>query len=1163
MAFANAARYATLNRDWTNSRSAYIDLLNRPCARHEMGCRKPDLASWLEACGFGQYADLFAEHAIDDSVLSDLTDEHLRELGLPIGDRIRLLKAIDARRGAGQAAAAARATTLGIQAERRQLTVLFADLVDSTRLAASLDPEDMREVMQAYQNAVTAEIGRLEGHLARFVGDGVLAYFGWPSAHEEDAESAVRAGLALVEAVERLEVPISGRLRARVGIATGTVVVGELFSSGASHEQEVVGETPNLAARLQALAAPGTVLVADTTRRLLGGLFEFADLGTHTLKGFAMPVRAWQVTGAGVTGSRFAARVAGIIAPLIDREAELGLLLERWRQARAGEGQVVLVSGEPGIGKSRITVALREHLQAEPRTVLQYFCSPFHTNSALYPVIAQLERAAEFERDEAPVRKLAKLERVLAEGTDDVNEVIPLFCDLLSLPAEGVDALADVTPRQRRAQIFKVLLDQLAGLAARRPVLIVVEDAQWLDPTSIELFGLIVARIRRLPALLVITSRPEFVCPWSGPQLTPLVLNRLTARAATTLVEGLALGKPLPPVVVAQIVAQADGIPLFLEELSKTVLESGVLQDTGGGLDPAGPMPAVKIPTSLHDSLMARLDRLAAVKEVAQIGAVIGREFTYKLLGAVAPFDDRALQQALVQLVDAGIIFCSGAPPEATYTFKHALVRDAAYGALLRLNRRALHARVAEAYEAHRSAEAEQQPELVAHHYSGAGIWDRATVYWRSAGDRAIKRSALIEAMGHFTQAMATLNHLSPGPARDRLELEIQALRGPTLLALSGFASDEVEAAYARAHELCEQLGEAPELAVILRGRWAFHLVRAELHVARELAERLLALGEADGDDGYTVEALRPLGQSYFFLGDFRRAREHLERCQALYRPHLHPTHTFRYGSDSGVISGSYLGWTLWFLGYPDRAVARAGEALEQARRLAHPFTLAQALVNLSFVTQLRRDLPGTLRITDEALQYAEEHHFPYWAAIANVIRGWAVALAGETDCGSALMREGLAAYRAQGAVLALPWFLATAAEVHLIANRCDEALPLLTEALSLVERYDERFYEPEIRRLTAECLIRRGDRGRQADGLLRRSLEQARQQGARSWELRTAVSLAQRCCERDRERQACEVLAPVLRPFTEGRDTADLVHAAHVLQACGSNAAINRVSSS
>ena len=778
-------------------------------------------------------------------------------------------------------------------------------------------------------------------------------------------------------------------------------------------------------------------------------------------------------------------------------------------------------------------------------------------------MIAQLERAAEFRRDEAPTRKLAKLEPVLAQSTDDVHGVIPLFADLLSLQAESVNLPPDVTPRQRRAQIFKALLDQLEGLAARRPVLIVLEDAQWLDPTSIELFGLIVARIRCLPVLLVITSRPEFVSPWSGSHLTRLVINRLAASAAATLVERLAPGKPLPQGMIAQIVAQADGIPLFLEELTRTVLESGVLCDRGDGLELASPMPSLKVPTSLHDSLMARLDRLGAVKEVAQIGAVIGREFSYQLLAAVAPFDDQALQQALVQLADAGIIFCSGAPPEATYTFKHALVRDAAYGALLRSNRQAMHARVAEAYEMHRPVEGEQQPELVAHHYSGAGVWDRATVYWRTAGDRAIKRSALIEAIGHFTQAMATLNHLPPGVARDRLELEIQTLRGPTLLALKGFASDEVGAAYTRAHELSEQLGETSELAVILRGRWAFHLVRAELHVAREMAERVLALGEAAGDDDYTVEALRPLGQSYFFLGDFRRARENLERCQALYRPHLHPAHTYRYGSDSGIISGSYLGWTLWFLGHPDRAVALAREALKQARRLAHPFTFAQALVNFAFVTQLRRDLPGTLQVSEEALRYAGEHHFPYWTAITNVIRGWAVGLADEPARGCALIREGLAAYRAQGAVLALPWFLATLAEVHLIANRCDEALALLTEALSLAERNDEQFYEPEIHRLTAECLIRRGDGGHQADGLLRRSLEQARQQGARSWELRTAVSLARRRCGRNREQQACKVLAAVLRSFTEGLDTADLVDAVHVLQACGSRGYRTGVSSS
>jgi class 3 adenylate cyclase len=673
-----------------------------------------DIDGWLRGIGLEQYAQTFRDNAIGADVLCDLTDEHLRELGLPLGARLKLLRAVAAL-STGQIPVSPEITTPAprTDAQRRQVTVMFSDLVGSTALSARMDPEDLREVISAYQKCVADTVGRFGGFVAKYMGDGVLIYFGYPHAHEDDAERAVRAGLGLVAAVSDLKTHAA--LQTRVGIATGLVVVGDLIGSGEAQERGIVGETPNLAARLQSIAEPNMVVLAEDTRRLLGNLFEFEDLGAKDLKGISGSVRAWAALRASSAEGRFEALHAAVLTALVGREEESELLLRRWSRAKTGEGQVVLLSGEAGIGKSRLTAALMESLSTEPHTRLRYFCSPQHTDSAFYPIIGQMERAAALAHDDKPQAKLDKLDALLAQTSTSIQDAT-LFAEMLSLPNDGRYPALDLAPQQRRQRTLEALTAQLAGLATQRPVLMIVEDAHWVDPTSLEAFGRTVDRIKTLPALLIVTFRPEFNAPWAGQShVMSLTLNRLGEREAATIIKRLVGNKELPADVMAEIVERTDGIPLFVEEMTKAVLEA----EGEGAAERAVsvvPSPALAVPASLHASLMARLDRLGPAKEVAQIGAAIGREFSHALLAAVVRKPEAELGSALDRLIAAGLLFRQGVPPHASYLFKHALVQDAAYGTLLREPRRALHARIANTLESQFAEIVGRQPELLARH---------------------------------------------------------------------------------------------------------------------------------------------------------------------------------------------------------------------------------------------------------------------------------------------------------------------------------------------------------------------------------------------------------------------------------------------------------------
>jgi predicted ATPase/class 3 adenylate cyclase len=1032
---------------------------------------------------------------------------------------------------------------------------MFCDLADSTRLSGRLDPEDLREVVRAYQQTSAEAIQRFAGHIAQYLGDGLLVYFGYPQAHEDDAQRAVRAGLDILTAMGTLNTRLARekdvRLAVRVGIHTGPVVVGEM-GGGGRREQLAIGETPNIAARLQSLAAPNSVVIGERTRRLVGGAFDVEDLGLQEFKGVATSMRVYGIRGESAVESRFEAANARELTPLIGREEELDLFRQRWHQSQAGEGQVVLLAGEPGIGKSRLIQTFHERVTEEPHIWLRYQCSPYYRNSAFYPIMVQLERAARFVRDEPPAQKLAKLEHLLAQATERVPDVAPLVAALLSIPTGDCYPPLDLSPQRQKEKTIEALADQLSGLARHQPVLLLFEDAHWSDPTSLDVLDRIVHRVQDARVLAVITYRPEFEAPWKAlSHVTALTLTRLSLQQGVAMVARITAGKALPQEVLEQILAKTDGVPLFVEELTNTILESGLLREAGDHYALTGPLPPLAIPSTLQDSLTARLDRLAPVKEIAQTGAAIGREFAYELLAAVAPVRDHELADALNQLVAAGLLFRHGQPPEARYLFKHALVRDAAYESLLRSTRQQLHTRIATVLEERFADTAAAQPELVAHHFTEAGLHARAVDYWHKAGQCAIQRSAHVEAIAHLTKGLEALQTLPETPERTEHELAMQLALGAPLQATKGYAAPERRHAYARAWELCQQVGETPQRFPVLFGLYQCYALGAEWQTARTVGEQLLNLASCQHDPALLLEAHRALGFTLLCLGEFVSAREHNEQGIALYDPQQHHTHAFLYGQNPGMTCCIFAAAALWSLGYPDQALARSYEALTIAQEQAHLYSVALAMQYVAIIHQYRREVHATHTRAEAAMTLCTEQGYAFYLAAGTMLRGWALAEQEAVEEGIAQMCQGLAAYRATGTVGWQSYSLALLAEAQGKAGRAEAGLSVLAEAFMLVDKTGERFYAAELHRLQGELLLQRAVPDTpQAEACFHQALAIARHQQAKSLELRAAMSLSRLWQQQGRQGEAQQLLASIYGWFTEGFETADLQEARALLDA-------------
>jgi class 3 adenylate cyclase/tetratricopeptide (TPR) repeat protein len=1109
------------------------------------------IAEWLASIGLGEYSQCFAENAIDLSVVPDLTEQDLKDLGVLLGHRRKMLRSIADMKGSVLPTPLPGPKPVPrADAERRQLTIMFCDLVGSSELAVRLDPEDLRRVIGAYHNCIKEIIARYQGIIARYMGDGVLAYFGYPQAHEDDAEQATRAGLALVEAVAGLQTDIGTELHVRVGIATGTVIVGDLIGEGAAQEQAVIGETPNLAGRLQTVAEPGTVLICKSTRRLTGGHFEYRDLGPVTLKGWAEPAQAWHVLRTSGVESRFEAQHKTRLTPLIGREEQMDLLLRRWRTAVHGEGCVVVLTGEPGIGKSHIALALQERLQDEPHTVLRYFCSAHHINSALFPFIGQLERAAKFERSDTPAEKLSKLDALVAQSTSD-PENVAVLANLFALPTDDRYRLQELSPQKRKEKTLAALLALLEGAAAKQPVFITFEDVHWIDPTSLELLAAVVEHMPQLRALLLVTARPEFTPPWpSYPHVTTIPLTRLGRRDGAALVEQVAGGKSLPQEVMDEILARTDGVPLFIEELTKTLLESQMLQQRDGHYVLDRPLPSLAIPTTLHASLMARLDRLAPVREVAQIGAVAGRDFHYELLKAVAGLPTDRLEEALDQLVESELIFRRGEIPHAVYAFKHALVRDAAYAGLLKSRRGQLHAAIASALEQRFPEVVQTQPETLAHHLTEAGLIERAIEYWLVAGKNAALRSANVEAMAHLQRGIEVIGRLPAGEDKDRSELDFQLVLGPCLIATHGPAASKALTTFARARELCERLGEPPEYLQVMFWLATASVVRGELPQALEAIAGLPSAAQARGNQPAVLNGIRGQAMILMFMGRIVEARDALERAVEAFSASEESDRMAARaaGQDAGVSMLVLMAWVLWILGQVDEAVLRMDAALERADTVQHAHTHAYAWYYAAVLHALRGEPVIAQGYAERCLAISEQHGFRQWLGLSRAIRGICMAVLDISGSRLDDVVAELGEYQVAGYVLGITAQFVLLCPALLLQNEPEAALETIDQGLSVVSHNSERFFEAELYRLKARALLMRGAPDAEAEALLDQALRTARSQQARSLELRAATDLARLWMKQGKHAAAHDVLSSICGRFSEGFNTRDLREAKAVI---------------
>lgn len=1107
-----------------------------------------DLAEWLGGLGLGQYADAFAENNIEYTLLPDLTENDLRTLGVSsLGHRKKLLRAIQALTAAhqpsGAATAASNATVAPLspeqhrEAEFRQITVMFSDLVGSTQLSEKLDPEDLQKLIDAYRGECSTAIRRYGGEVARYFGDGVMAFFGWPNAHEDDAARAIHAALEIVAGVAKISGPVT--LTCRVGVCSGPVVVGEIGGSG-TWSMDAVGETPNIAARLQTLAAANTVIVSESTRRLVPAAFDFQDLGLKELKGVTEPLRVYRVISARSTTSRFEAAHAGSLTPLIGRSSELSLLVDRWQKIKERDGQVIFLSGIPGVGKSRLLHELKRYIRQEPHVLLHHQGSPYHNQSAFFPIIEQIEQAAQLTAREADADKLAKLKAYLPRLSDSSIEPVLLVAKLLSIPVDGQE-LSGLTPQQIKNRTISTLVDMLLAFSVQGPTLCIFEDAHWFDPSTLELLELIISRIDHARVLLIVSCRPEFHPAWiAHTNATIHSLTRLSNTEVKTMIRDLLNGDSLPQSLLDQIIEKADGVPLFIEELTNSMLSAP--SQARGTSERTVRSSLLRVPDTLSDALMERLDRVAPSRRLAQIAAVIGREFSTDLLSAASQVEEGDMLSALELLEKADIIYRADISPSVRFAFKHVLLRDAIYDSLLRSKRQQIHADIAGILEHDFPELAENQPEVLAYHYQEANNYRQAIRCWFEAGQRALANSANVEAIANFRKALQLLNALPETPERTSREIGIQLALGIPLIAVRGYASVETREAFSRARALCLQVGDIPEYFQALFGLWGHAWMGGKNDEALQMAEEFLARSRTLSDPVPLMMAHRVMGSTLLTIGDFQSSANHFEETIKLSSGKGKPPLYNLYMVEPQAASLLLLSWDLWFLGYPDRALSRVSEALALGEGLAHPYTVAFAHYMTSVVHLLRGDAARAFESAEKSFEMSREQRFSLYEILSRISRGRAFGDLGRIEEARNEIALGMDEARRNGVGFMSPMMNSWLADMHASAGENERALSIVENCLANSGDVTGRSWEAELYRQKAAILLALDPaKITEAEALLKTSIEVARGQSARSLELRATTSLAELWRAQGRPDEARALLEPICRWFDEGAETADL----------------------
>ena len=1041
-------------------------------------------------------------------------------------------------------------------AERRQLTVMFCDMVNSSGISEQLDPEELRNVFAAYRSNCQVVVKRFGGHIARYIGDGLLVYFGYPVSYEDSTYRAVRAALDIVESIESLNSEFSKlgiKLAVRVGINTGKVVVGDIGTGNERESMGVVGEVPNLAARLQASAYPGDVVIGDNTRRLIEGMFELDDLGQQAYKGISVPVHAWRICKERNEPERFESSAKGMLSSLIGRDAEISLVRERWKQVSEGDGQVLLLSGEAGIGKSRILKQFRDSLKEDRHWRFLYYCSTHHQSSAFYPIIAQIEHRLGFDATDNNETKLKKLENELESLGIPRQKNLPLYAFLLGFTIDGKQPEGD--PQQLKQKCIAALINFYCALAKRAPIVMIVEDIHWLDPSTFELLDLWIEQLQSERCFLILTFRPEFMPPWRHhSHFTSLTLNRLSRKESEAIVSDITGGKALPSQVLDDIIAKTDGVPLFLEELTKMVIDSNLLENIDGEYSLQHPISSLAIPESLQDSLMARLDQLALAKELAQLAATLGRRFSHKLLAAASGLSEEKLHSSIMKLLDAELIYQRGTAPDCVYEFKHAMVQDIAYQTLLKSTRLRYHQRIAQLLENRFSDEIDNNPELLAHHYTEAQIADAAVTHWHRAGQKAVSRSENLEAIDHIYKGLDTLRQLPDNNQRAKLELELQITLAVPLTSVKGYAAPDVRQIYTRARELCVQIGDTPQLFPALYGMWRFYLMRGEYTTAEELSKQLAEIANNSNNLAFCAAASRSVGATFFYQGKLSSARKHLEDVITLQESDEYRSSAMMFDVvDVEVVSHGYNAWTLWLQGFPDQAREHSEIAVKLAHRLSHQFSIALATSFAAWTYQFCDNKPQTSKLAESSLKLSQKYSFQFWVGWAKILQAWSNEEQDLKLSKDKYMEKGLQEWHTTGSQLGQTYFLTLLAETTASTGKIDQSLTILEKAQAFAEQSGELFWQAEIYRTKGEILMQSSaDTDNDAESCFKRALKIASQQNSKSLELRAAMSLLRLHLKQKNSKQlesTYTALEQIYKSFSEGFDTSDLQNAKSLLK--------------